>query len=59
MTVILVIVFGLLIAGAMMFSRLAGLLSIFDFFRFVRMEKQISDMYEEAKEQQRNRRRDR
>ena len=57
--VVLAIIFGLLIIAAMVFSRLSGLLAIFDLFRTVGMENQILDMYEDAKEQQRKRRADR
>jgi hypothetical protein len=58
LTVLIAILFGLLIVGAMLISRLSGVLAIFDLFRTVRMETQVLDMYEKAKEDQRKRRRD-
>ena len=59
MSVILTILIGLLIVGGMLVSRLMGLFTIVDFFKSIQMEKQVFDLYRDAKEQQRDRGRER
>ena len=58
MSVILTILIGLLIVGGMLLSRLMGLFTVVDLFRTFSQEKQVFDMYEDAKERLRNRDRD-
>jgi hypothetical protein len=55
MSVILTILIGLLIVGGMLVSRLMGVFGIFDEVRMFMKQKDILDMYEDAKEQQRDR----